>query len=39
MLAEANVWIVLGGRVDNHKDAMSGIAAEALLSLQGGQPL
>lgn len=39
MLAETNARIVLGGRVDNYKGAMPGIAEEALLSLQAGQPL
>jgi hypothetical protein len=39
MLAETNARIVLGGRLDNFKGAMPGIAEEALLSLQGGQPL
>ena len=39
MSAETNARIVLGGSVDNYKGAMPGIAEEALLSLQAGQPL
>ncbi len=39
MLAETSARIVLGGRVDKYKGKMPGIAEEALLSLQGGQPL
>lgn len=39
MLAETHARIVLGGRVDNYKGVMPGIAEEALLSLQKGQPL
>lgn len=39
MLAETNARILLGGRVENYKGVMPGIAEEALLSLQVGQPL
>jgi hypothetical protein len=39
MRAESQARIVLGGRVDNYKGVMPGIAEEALLSLQGQQPL
>jgi hypothetical protein len=39
MLAETAARIVLGGRVEKYKGTMPGIAEEALLSLQGGQPL
>lgn len=39
MLAETDARIVLGGRVDKYKGVMPGIAEEALLSLQGRQPL
>ena len=39
MLKETDARIVLGGRVDGYKGAMPGIAEEALLSLQAGQPL
>lgn len=39
MLANTDARIVLGGRIDEYKGAMPGIAEEALLSLQGGQPL
>lgn len=39
MLAETSARIVLGGRVEQYKGAMPGIAEEALLSLQGHQPL
>jgi len=39
MLAESNARIVLGGRVDTYKGSMPGIAEEALMSLQGKQPL
>lgn len=39
MLAETSARILLGGRVDQYKGAMPGIAEEALLSLQGSQPL
>lgn len=39
MLAETNARILLGGRVDQYKGTMPGIAEEALLSLQGSQPL
>lgn len=39
MLAVSDARIVLGGRVDKYKGSMPGIAEEALMSLQGGQPL
>jgi hypothetical protein len=39
MRDEAHARIVLGGRVDGYNGAMPGIAEEALLSLQVGQPL
>lgn len=39
MLAESDARIVLGGRVDKYKGSMPGIAEEALISLQGKQPL
>ena len=39
MLAETYARIVLGGRVENYKGQMPGIAEEALLSLQNRQPL
>ena len=39
MLAQTNARILLGGRVENYKGVMPGIAEEALLSLQVGQPL
>lgn len=39
MLADSHARIVLGGRVDQFKGCMPGIAEEALLSLQAGQPL
>ena len=39
MLANTDARIVLGGRIDQYRGAMPGIAEEALLSLQGGQPL
>jgi hypothetical protein len=39
MRTETNARIVLGGRVDNYKGTMPGIAEEALLSLQVQQPL
>lgn len=39
MLADTSARIVLGGRVDKYKGAMPGIAEEALMSLQKGQPL
>ena len=39
MLAETSARIVLGGRVEKFKGVMPGIAEEALISLQGGQPL
>jgi hypothetical protein len=39
MLGETYARIVLGGRVENYKGRMPGIAEEALLSLQEHQPL
>lgn len=39
MLSETHVRIVLGGRVEQYKGIMPGIAEEALLSLQVQQPL
>lgn len=39
MLANTGARIVLGGRVDRFKGSMPGVAEEALLSFQGGQPL
>jgi hypothetical protein len=39
MRQEADARIVLGGRVDQYKGVMPGIAEEALLSLQSKQPL
>jgi hypothetical protein len=39
MRAETNARILLGGRVDRYKGNMPGIAEEALLSLQDGQPV
>ncbi|GJA34618.1 MULTISPECIES: hypothetical protein [Aeromonas] len=39
MLAVSDARIVLGGRVDKYKGSMPGIAEEALMSLQSGQPL
>lgn len=39
MLGETDARILLGGRVDQYKGAMPGIAEEALLSLQEHQPL
>jgi hypothetical protein len=39
MRVETNARIVLGGRVDNYKGIMPGIAEEALISLQAKQPL
>lgn len=38
MCAEAAVRILLGGRVENYKGRMPGIAEEAFLSLRSGQP-
>ncbi len=35
---ETDARIVLGGRVEDHKGAMPGIAEEVLLSLESGQP-
>lgn len=39
MLGESDARIVLGGRVDQYKGTMPGIAEEALLSLRAQQPL
>ena len=39
MLAETDARILLGGRIEQYKGAMPGIAEEALLSLKAGQPL
>ncbi|MCU0091938.1 hypothetical protein N8H72_18335 [Pseudomonas koreensis] len=39
MLAESQARIVLGGRTENYKGRMPGIAEEALFSLQTQQPL
>ncbi len=39
MLTQTHARILLGGRVDQYKGTMPGIAEEALLSLQGNQPL
>ena len=39
MLSESDARIVLGGRVDQYKGVMPGIAEEALLSLRAQQPL
>jgi SLOG cluster2 len=39
MLTKTSARIVLGGRVVKYKGAMPGLAEEALLSLQGNQPL
>lgn len=39
MRSETNARVLLGGRVDQYKGIMPGIAEEALLSLQGQQPL
>ena len=39
MLAETDARILLGGRIEHYKGRMPGIAEEALLSLQAGQPL
>ena len=39
VLAETHARIVLGGRIDQYKGAMPGVGEEALLSLQGKQPL
>jgi len=39
VLAESDARIVLGGRLIKYKGVMPGIAEEALLSLQHGQPL
>ena len=39
MRKETDARILLGGRVDGYKGCMPGIAEEALLSLQSGQPV
>ncbi len=39
MLSESDARIVLGGRVDQYKGVMPGIAEEALLSLRAQRPL
>ena len=39
MQRETNARVVLGGRVEGYKGDMPGIAEEALLSLESGQPL
>ncbi|MBB6487932.1 hypothetical protein [Rhizobium lusitanum] len=39
MLAETDARIILGGKVNEYKGDMPGIAEEALYSLQGKQPL
>ncbi|MGZ8217208.1 hypothetical protein [Methylomagnum sp.] len=39
MRQSSRARIVLGGRIENYKGAMPGIAEEALLALQTGQPL
>ena len=39
IVTESDAKIVLGGRVDKYKGVMPGIAEEALLTLQSGQPL
>ncbi|MDE0532568.1 MAG: hypothetical protein OXI01_14140 [Albidovulum sp.] len=39
MLENTDARIVLGGRIENYMGAMPGIAEEALLTLQDGQPL
>ena len=39
MQRETNARIVIGGRVEGYKGDMPGIAEEALLSLESGQPL
>ena len=39
ILEDTDARVVLGGRVDNYKGVMPGIAEEALLSLQSEQPL
>lgn len=39
MLANSQARIVLGGRTDGYRGIMPGVAEEALLSLQAGQPV
>ena len=39
MRGDINARILLGGQVENYKGRMPGIAEEALLSLQSGQPV
>ena len=39
MRGETDARVVLGGRVEGYRGAMPGIAEEALLSLESGQPL
>ena len=39
MRGETDARVVLGGRVEDYRGAMPGIAEEALLSLESGQPL
>lgn len=39
MRGETYARVVLGGRVDGYRGAMPGVAEEALLSLESGQPL
>jgi hypothetical protein len=39
MLSESHARIVLGGRIDNYKGSMPGIAEESLLSLKAREPL
>lgn len=39
MQGEIDARILLGGRVENYKGRMPGVAEEALLSLQSGQPV
>lgn len=39
VLAETHARVVLGGRVENFKGSMPGIAEESLISLRSGRPL
>ena len=39
MRAETDARILLGGQVENYRGRMPGVAEEALLSLQSGQPV
>ena len=39
MRGETDARVVLGGRVDGYRGAMPGVAEEALLSFESGQPL